>query len=99
MAACYNDIILTQLQSRLNATKQIFDALERGLSDDLVLLQPNEEGKRTFFDNDPKEEEKEVQIDTSKNQEIQAPLTPRQSLTLNPNLCLSSLDLTVYAYL
>lgn len=70
------------------------------MSDDLVILQPNEEGKRTFFDNDPKEEEKEEQIDTSNKQpELQAPPSPRQSLDLNPNLCLSSLDLTAYAYL
>ena len=69
------------------------------MSDDLVILQPNEEGKRTFFDNDPKEEEKEEQIDTSNKQELQAPPSPRQTLDLNPNLCLSSLDLTAYAYL
>jgi hypothetical protein len=79
MAAHYQDVVLTSDQSRQNAVKRVFDALERGLSDDEILLQPSDEGRRTFFDNCPKEEAKEEakgepkseQIDTSKHPEIQ----------------------------
>jgi hypothetical protein len=34
MASTYHDVILTSQLSRLNAAKRVFDALERGLSDD-----------------------------------------------------------------
>ena len=100
LSSSYLDINLAQSPSRQNATKRVFDALEKGLSDDMALLQPLDEGKRTFFDNEPKEEEKEgilesEQIDTSKriNQSVS------ESINLNPNLCLSSLDLVAFAFL
>jgi len=51
----------------------------------------------------PKEEAKGEpvieQIDTSKHLEIQPEKIPSDSIKLNPNLRLSSLDLTAYAYL
>jgi hypothetical protein len=38
MAASYHNVMLTQHTSRLNATKRVLDAIEKGLSDDQVLL-------------------------------------------------------------
>jgi hypothetical protein len=71
----------------------VFDEIENTLADDLVLLQSNDEGKRTFFDNSTKEEEKGDSI------QLRDSLPINKSLNLNPDLNLSSLDLVTYAYL